>query len=427
MNPASRAFVADCVFVDGRFASQCVVLDEVGRILAYADEPPPGAVVERLPGRALIPGFINSHSHVFQRLIRGAAEAPVPGAASSFWTWRSAMYALVSRLDPDVFELIAKATFREMRAAGYTRVKEFHYVHHAPGGTPYDDPHEMAWRLVAAAEDAGIDLEIERTMYLETSEPAQARFRDASADRAVELTDDLRQRAPCPVGIAPHSVRAVGREAWLAAAAWSRTTGAELHAHVAEQPKEVAQCIDQHGARPLAWLADLGVLSDRFVGVHLTHLDPHEVAAVGAAGATACLCPSTESNLGDGVPDLEGLLSGGARLAIGSDSQAHIDPFLELRMLEYNERLRRGVRHVFDPAALLAAVLEPAPVGAAPTFVTLDLNAPSIAAAPSEHLAEALVMAAGIDAVVGSIRHGRLETITRRPDWLRQARARLAP
>ena len=213
-----------------------------------------------------MPGFVNGHSHAFQRLLRGVAERPDPAAPSSFWTWRQAMYQLVERLTPDGFEAIARATFREMLCAGYTRVKEFHYLHHGPGGVPYADPHELARRLVRAAEDAGIALEIQRVLYLNAPEPAQARFCDGDLDRGLEYTESLRTTAGVPVGIAPHSVRAVSAAGFAAAAEWAKRRGAELHAHVAEQPKEVAECLAKTGRRPVELIAEAGALCRRSSG-----------------------------------------------------------------------------------------------------------------------------------------------------------------
>ncbi|MFT7621911.1 MAG: formimidoylglutamate deiminase [Myxococcota bacterium] len=343
-------------------------------------------------------GFVNSHSHVFQRALRGRAER-AGQSREDFWSWRNAMYALVEALDPETLQAIATYTYAEMLAAGYTRVKEFHYLHHQRGGTPYADVHELSLRLVAAAEAAGIDLELLRVAYPNVTEPAQSRFADPSVDVAIARTADLASRVDVPVGIAPHSVRAVSLDGFVACARWASEAGSECHAHVAEQPKEVAWAEATLGRRPLAALADRDVLSPSFVGVHLTHLDAAEIAACGVAALTACICPTTEANLGDGVPQTRELLEAGVRLAIGSDSQAEIDPFLELRLLEYNERNRWRQRQVLDPPALLAAACEPVVPGQPARLIELDLLHPTLIGVGAEHLASAVVMAGRPDCV----------------------------
>lgn len=353
--------------------------------------PPAGVSVERLPGRALMPGFVNSHSHAFQRALRGRAERA--RAQEDFWSWRAQMYALVEALDPEAVQAIATWTYAEMLRAGYTSVKEFHYVHHAPGGAAYDDVHELSRRVIAAAETTGIAITLLRVAYPNAREEAQRRFADPDVGTAIERTADLASRVSVPVGIAPHSVRAVTPEGFEACAAWARDAGAQCHAHVAEQPREVAWSLETFGARPLALLAERGVLSGGFVGVHLTHLDDGEVESCGRAGLTACLCPTTEANLGDGVARTRDLIDAGARIAIGSDSQAEIDPFLELRLLEYGERNRQGRRQVLDPVELLSSTTEALGPGEPARLLVLDRSHPTLAGAAPEHLAATVVMA----------------------------------
>ena len=373
-----------------------VTLDASGVVRGIGNAPE-GATVERLAGRALMPGFVNAHSHVFQRLLRGTVEARSQGA--DFWSWRRAMYDLAERLDPDALERIAHRTYAEMLRAGWTRVLEFHYLHHQPGGAPYADPQEMALRLVAAAQAVGIDLEILRVAYLDPQEPAQRRFSDRDLDTALSRTDDLRNRAPVPVGIAPHSLRAVPPEAIGRCARWAREAGAACHAHVSEQPAEVRQMVDRYGARPVTLLERAGALGPGFVAVHATHLDDVEVRALGASGAAVCLCPTTEANLGDGPGRTADLLAAGCALHVGTDSQAEIDPFIELRLLEYNARNLSLRRRVLDPAALLRSVTEPLVVGRPARLLAVDLGHPRLAGLPPEHLAAGLVMSATSDCV----------------------------
>ena len=374
----------------------------------------------RLRNMALLPGFINAHSHVFQRLLRGVAERPT-GRSEDFWSWRSAMYSLVDKMTPELLEDIATATYLEMRQAGYTRVKEFHYLHHGKGGQRYADCHELSRRLIAAAQRAGIALELMRVVYLEAPEPSQKRFRDKDIDDAIALTDELRATAGIPVGIAPHSVRAVSPEGFARCADWARLRGAELHAHVAEQPKEVAWCLERHGKTPVALLADAGAFGPRTHAVHLTHLNDYDVTLIGKSGAVAVICPSTEANLADGIPRLPELLDAGAALAIGSDSQAHVDPFLELRSLEYHERLRSGRRCHFDPAALLSATTVRQAPGDVADFLMIDLDAPALAGVPITALASALAFGADARVVVGHWHALNGGAVILRPELLRSA------
>ncbi len=385
-----RTFEPDLLW-NGRGFSRGTFRVRSGVIEAWGGAAPDAAIVQRLPGLAVLPGFVNSHSHAFQRLLRGRAERPEP--QGSFWTWRAQMYRLVEQLTPELLEECTTLAYRELRDAGYTRVKEFHYLHHGKGGVPYQDPNELALRVRAAAERAGIRLELLRAVYLRGDEPAQARFRDHSLDAALARTEALAATG-LRVGLAPHSVRAVPREALGEAAAWARDRGMELHMHLAEQPREVDQCLAETGLRPVELAAERGMLGRSFVGVHLTHLAPHEARAVGEAGATACLCPTTEANLGDGLPALDALVTAGARLAIGSDSQAHIDPFLELRGVEYHGRLAALARTRLHPVELLKSALEPHAVGDEARWVAVRLDDPALADVPVERLADGLVMSA---------------------------------
>ncbi|MBT9559752.1 MAG: formimidoylglutamate deiminase [Myxococcales bacterium] len=420
MMPALTALQPNFVFHDGRFGPGVVHLDGHGRIVSVDAAPLPGAARVQLRNMALLPGFINAHSHVFQRLLRGVAERPT-GRAEDFWSWRTAMYALVDRMTPELLEDIATATYLEMRQAGYTRVKEFHYLHHLPVGRRYADPHELTRRLIAAARTAGIALELMRVVYLDATEPSQRRFQDASIDEAITLTDELHRTAGIPVGIAPHSVRAVSPDGFRRCAEWARLRGAELHAHVAEQPKEVAWCMDRHGRTPVALLAEAGALGPRTHAVHLTHLNDADVTLIGQSGTVAVICPSTEANLADGIPRLPELLSAGAGLAIGSDSQAHIDPFLELRSLEYHERLRSGRRCHLGPGELLTATTVRQNPGDLADFLLIDLDSPSLAGVPLPSLDAALAFGADARVIAGHWHALGPRPVTLRPDLLRAA------
>ncbi|WP_437280008.1 formimidoylglutamate deiminase [Sorangium sp. So ce375] len=308
----------------------------------------------RLTERAIeLPALASAHSHAFQRGMRGEAQRPGPSGADDFWSWRSAMYALAESLTPESIHAISKVAYRELRAAGVRTVGEFHYVHHQPGGAPYADRTVLADAVIEAARQEGLRIALLRVVYARAGagrapEGAQRRFSDASLDAALADVEALRARyAGCEdvrVGVAPHSVRAVP-PAWLGEIArYAAERGLMVHMHVAEQPAEIEACLAETGRRPVELLAERGVLGERFVAVHATHLAPHEPALLGAARAFACLCPTTERDLGDGLPDVGALRAAGARLCVGIDSHVITDPFEDMRGVELGERLRTGRR-----------------------------------------------------------------------------------
>jgi formiminoglutamate deiminase len=350
----------------------------------------------RLRGLTL-PGLANAHSHAFQRALRGRTHA----GTGSFWTWREQMYALAERLDPDSCFALSRAAFGEMALAGITCVGEFHYLHHAPDGTPYDDPNAMGRAVLAAAGAAGLRITLLDACYLEGG---LARFRDRDAAAWAERVGAIAERGPAKVGAAIHSVRAVDPDGARVVAEWAADR--PLHAHVSEQPKENEDCLAAHDRTPTGLLADAGALSERFTAVHATHLTDEDVALLGGAGVTACLCPTTERDLADGVGPARRLVEAGARLATGSDSHAIVDPFEEARAIELDERLATGVRGAHRAPDLLHAAtaggyaalgwpdggrLEP---GALADLVTLSLDTVRLAGAAPEHAAAAVVFGA---------------------------------
>jgi formiminoglutamate deiminase len=298
-----------------------------------------------LPGLTL-PGLANAHSHAFQRALRGRTHA----GTGSFWTWREQMYALAATLDPDACFALSRAAFGEMALAGITCVGEFHYLHHAPDGRPYEDANAMGLAVLAAAREAGLRITLLDACYLRGGID---RFRDAGAHAWAERVDALAEPPAARVGAAIHSVRAVDPESARVVAEWAE--GRPLHAHVSEQPKENEECLAAHARTPTGLLAEAGALSERFTAVHATHLTDEDVALLGGATVTACLCPTTERDLADGIGPARRLLDAGAALATGSDSQAVIDPFEEARAVELDERLAGGVRGVHAAAELLRA------------------------------------------------------------------------
>ncbi len=313
-----------------------------------------GDEAERLRGKLLLPGFVNAHSHAFQRALRGHVQHGTADGRDSFWTWREAMYGLAETLNPDAVERIATLAFREMLAAGYTTVGEFHYLHHQPNGDPYDDPEELSLRIVSAARVAGIRLVLLYVAYARAGHglapnPRQRRFIHPSSDAVLAAVERLRAigaRTGFDVGLAPHSVRACPAD-WLRD--FSTYKGI-IHAHVDEQPAEVQASLAEYGRRPVEVYAEAGILSPRFSAVHLTHPDDREIDLFARHGGSVVACPTTELDLGDGFLPIQ-RLDGRVPVCIGSDSHASIDPFAELRAIEWHARALSGHRNVVQPAA----------------------------------------------------------------------------
>ncbi len=314
-----------------------------------------------------LPALTTAHSHAFQRAMRGAAQRPRPGAeltqasvgaGESFWSWRGAMYEAANALTPESIEAISRVAFRELRLAGVRTVGEFHYVQHQPDGTPYDDRTIMSDAVIRAARAEGLRIALLRVAYHRAgpgraAEPGQRRFCDPTVDAVVKDVESLRAKyedaTDVVVGVAPHSVRAVPSEWIRELASWADREGLPFHMHVAEQPREIEECLAETGRRPVELLADVGALSRRFVAVHGTHLLPHESRLLGQAKAFVCVCATTEADLGDGLPDLVALRREGARLCTGVDSHVITDPISDLRALETLARLRTGTRVSFAP------------------------------------------------------------------------------
>jgi formiminoglutamate deiminase len=303
-----------------------------------------------------LPGLANGHSHAFHRGLRGRTH----GAGGTFWTWREQMYALAARLDPDSYFSLARAVFAEMAQAGYTVVGEFHYLHHDQGGRAYADPNAMGQALIQAATEAGIRLTLIDACYLSGGlaatghlplDAVQQRFADQDVGHwqaRVSLLDD---RNRVRIGAAVHSVRAVPAEALrvIGEVAGERP----LHVHLSEQPAENAATQAFYGCTPAELLDDHGLLGRRTTAVHATHLTDTDIKALGSSQTSACFCPTTERDLADGIGPARRLADAGSPVTIGSDQQAVIDPFEELRGVELHERLATGQRGRFTPAELV--------------------------------------------------------------------------
>jgi formiminoglutamate deiminase len=383
-------------------ASDVTVEVDEGVIVSVTPDSEPDA--ERLDG-LLIPGLANSHSHAFQRALRGRTQR----ITGSFWTWRKQMYDLAGRLDPDSMLALARAAFAEMALAGITLVGEFHYVHHRPGGDPYDDPNAMGAAVMAAAAQAGVRLTLLDACYLHGGiepDPVQQRFFDPDVEAWIGRVDQLVPAGPLVrLGAGIHSMRAVQPEAAAQVARWAAGRGLPLHAHVSEQQAENAACREVYGATPTAMLHYEGALSDRFTAVHATHVSEEDIALLGGARAYCCLCPTTERDLADGIGRARRLRDAGCALTVGTDSNAVIEPLEEARAIELDERLATGVRGGHTAAGLLAAATSSGYAslgwpdggairpGAPADLVCVRLNGVRLAGPPPAELIDALVFA----------------------------------
>ncbi|CAM3832968.1 formimidoylglutamate deiminase [Nocardioides zeicaulis] len=346
------AYLLERAWVDGAFRDDVLVEVEDGRFVSVTPDADPRRAV---PVRGLVvPGLANTHSHAFHRALRGRTQRE----RGTFWTWREQMYAVAERLDPDTYLALARATYREMAASGTTCVGEFHYLHHRPDGSPYPEPNAMGEALVEAARQAGIRLTLLDTLYLSSGfgaapQGVQVRYSDGSVDAWTARVDALGVGPHARVGAAVHSVRAVPAADLPAVAAWVGER--PFHVHLSEQVAENDGCLAAHGVTPARLLADHGLLRPTTSLVHATHLTDDDVALIGAAGAYASFCPTTERDLGDGVGPSRALHDAGARLTLGSDSHAVVDPFEEMRAVELDERLATQQRGHWTAAELLAA------------------------------------------------------------------------
>ena len=418
-----RSWHADWAMLPGGLVRDVVFVVDGGRFGAITTGVPAAQAAadgaERLPG-VVLPGLANCHSHAFHRALRGRTHH----GGGTFWTWREGMYAVARRLDPDSYLALARATYAEMALAGVTAVGEFHYLHHGPDGTPYDDPNAMGHALTEAAREAGIRLTLLDTLYLAGGltadgytplEGPQVRFGDrdvaAWADRISGLRDHTAGGpAHLRVGGAIHSVRAVPRDQLGHAATCGGADGTDpLHIHLSEQPAENEACLSAYGLTPTQLLAEEGVLAPNLSAVHATHLTDEDIGLLGGAHVTACFCPTTERDLADGIGPARALADAGVRLSLGSDQHAVIDLLEEARALEMHERLATLQRGRLSPEQLLAAAtahetigwadagrLE---VGARADLVAVRLNSPRTAGSdPAQILLSAT--ATDVDTVV---------------------------
>jgi formimidoylglutamate deiminase len=420
----SRLLQADLTWTGERFEpSVQIAIDSGGRIEAVGALGRPGAT--RLTGLALLPGFVDTHSHAFQRGLRGHGER-FPAGAGSFWTWREAMYALVGSLDRATLRRLSAQAFAEMRDAGITTVGEFHYLHHEREGDFALDE-----AVLEAARDAGIRMVLLYSYYATGApgrplEGGQRRFATPSVDgfwRQLDRLSPMIDPATQSLGVAPHSIRAASPDDIRAIHREAVRRGWPVHLHVEEQRREIEESLAAYGGTPMAVILD-AVDGGAFTAVHCTHTADEDMARFLAAGGSACLCPLTEGNLGDGIPALGRPHAAGGRLAIGTDSNNRLAMLEEMRWLEYGQRLRGELRGALpDPSGDVApTVLAAATMGGARAlgvpagriaagcwadFAAVNLAAPALAGAPPERLLEALVFGAGNEAIAGTYVGGR--------------------
>ncbi len=360
--------------------------------------------------RVLFPGLVNVHSHAFQRAIRGRTERPISTQSDNFWTWRDAMYRAANILSPDDIYHVARMAFLEMLLSGITTVGEFHYLHNAPDGSRYQHANLLAAQVIRAAQDVGIQIVLLRTAYAragwnQPENPLQARFITPSADTFIADTEALRRAFPdVPIGVAPHSVRALPLAYLLEIVAYARANNMPIHMHVAEQPAEIEACLAEHRLRPVELLAKHGALDPSFTAIHAIHITDEEIEMLAAAKARICACPTTERNLGDGAVPANRLRDGGVEICFGSDSNVQIDLLEDARSLEYHLRMALLQRSILTPELLLRGLTESGRAALAVandpnSYFTLDLNDPSIAGAVPTSLLTTLLFSAGRSAV----------------------------
>ncbi|MDE4550413.1 formimidoylglutamate deiminase [Sinorhizobium meliloti] len=444
-----RLFAEQALLPTGWSENVAISVDAAGRILAVEAGQSKAPGDEHLSG-PIVPAMANLHSHAFQRAMAGLAEVAGTGD-DSFWTWREEMYRTVGLVDPDDLEAIAAKLYVEMLKGGFGRVVEFHYLHHQLDGTPYADPAEMSLRILRAAQTTGIGLTHLPVFY------AHANFGGAAPsagqrpflhdpDRFLALLERLSPACNATgarLGYAIHSLRAATPEEMREILQSSPLTG-PIHIHVAEQPREVEDCLAWSGRRPVEWLLDNMPVDERWCAIHATHMTPDETRRLAHSGAVAGLCPATEANLGDGIFPAVDFVAAGGRFGVGTDSHVATSVAEELRLLEYGQRLRDRRRNrlaapgasvgrsIFDAALAggaqaagqAAGMEEPGiRVGAMADLVVLDGSNPYIAAASGNQILDRWLFALGGDTVrdvmiagewkIRNGRHDREEDIDR--------------
>lgn len=399
-------------------------------IITYLSQRPPteSIAVESILGLAL-PGFQNAHSHAFQYAMAGLAEQHPAGTEDDFWSWREAMYQCALSVNPEQVEAIATMLYAEMLRVGYTHVAEFHYLHHDPNGKPYANRSELGERMVAAAKRAGIGITLIPVFYQQGGfgkepQPRQRRFISKTIDAYWDLVESskhtLSHYDKASLGISTHSLRAVELEDVKKVAMAS--SALPFHMHVAEQKREIEDCLAYCGKRPMEWVLDHLPVDERFHLVHATHLDDSEVARLARSGAHVVLCPSTEGNLGDGIFRMKEYVERGGRWSIGTDSHIGLNPLEEFRMMDYRQRLITHHRNTFadDAAQYLIhqsvtggrkamgiSSTQHFEIGKPFDAVVLDAEAPLLAGTRPQHLAASIVYSSDTAHYLGTLVSGK--------------------
>ena len=425
----------ELLYSNGRFiANGGVLVSESGLLLETAQTlETSSARVVSLPGKAILPGLVNVHSHSFQRLIRGKSESRII-SGKDFWSWRGTMYHAASQLNPqDVYD-VARMAFLEMVLAGTTTVGEFHYLHNAANGQPYDDPNLLSKQVIAAAQSVGIRIVVLRTAYLRSGyelpcDPGQIRFFESTGNFLENMTTLIEGCSANPTevrfGVAPHSIRAVPLPDLKEIAVWARARKLPLHMHVAEQVAENTACLREYGRTPVDLFKRERILGPDFTAVHAIHINSDEIAMLADTDSTICSCPTTERNLGDGILAADNVMAAGIRVTLGSDSQAQIDPLEDARELDYHLRLEQQQRAILDQTAakpLASWLFDCATVhgaqalalpggdltaGSLADFFTVDLHDVSIAGHSAEDLLPILVFSLNRSAIRDVVVNGR--------------------
>ncbi|TKT80249.1 formimidoylglutamate deiminase [Aquamicrobium sp. LC103] len=410
----TRIFAEQLLASDGWHENVAIEIGNDGAIASLIPDASPSGADER--HALFLPTIDNLHSHAFQRAMAGLAERRGDNA-DSFWTWRETMYAHALAMTPEQVEAVATLLYMEMLEAGFGRVGEFHYLHHAPDGSPYANIAEMAERIAAAANATGISLTLLPVFYAHSTfggrapNEGQRRFVN-DVGRFAKLVESSREAIRglprANLGVAPHSLRAVAPEELSAVVALAE--GGPVHIHVAEQVKEVEDCLAWSGARPVEWLLANAPVDRRWCFIHATHMTGAETAEMARRGVTAGLCPITEANLGDGIFPAPLFVENGGAFGVGSDSNVLIGLSEELRQLEYSQRLGNRARNVLTAnggstgRALLdgalaggAAALASGPAGIAvgnpADFFSLGLSHPTLSGKSGDAILDAWIFA----------------------------------
>jgi formimidoylglutamate deiminase len=423
-----------------------VGIDQKG-VIKYLSATAPSDIrqIEMVEGYA-IPGFQNAHSHAFQYAMAGLAEKHAPCTTDDFWTWREAMYECALSVNPDDAEAIAAMLYAEMLRHGYTHVAEFHYLHHDKDGRPYKNLVEMGERMIAAAETAGIKITLIPVFYQKGGfgkdpQERQRRFISKTLDDYLLLLNETVKLVShydhASLGYSVHSLRAVNPRDIINA--FEQAPGnIPFHIHVAEQLKEVEDCLSVLKKRPAEWLLENLPVSSRFNLVHATHLNSWELKRIATSGATVVLCPSTEGNLGDGFFNMKDYVSSGGKWCIGTDSHIGLNPLEEFRMIDYRQRLLTNTRNPFSNDAgvyMIDAALENGrnamgrgaenyfSLGNSFDAVVFDANTPLLSTVSLQNVLSAIVYAADAASPLGTIVNGEwvVKSSHRKSDEIRAA------